>query len=100
VSNLIGNILKYTMKNTRVFISASEKNGGVVIEFKNISSYPVDFDAEEIVGRFVRGDKSRSAEGHGLGLAIAKSYTELCGGRLDVVIDGDMFKVLITFPKC
>ena len=100
VSNLIGNILKYTMKNTRVFISASEKNGRVVIEFKNIASYPVDFDAEEIVGRFVRGDKSRSEEGHGLGLAIAKSYTELCGGRLDVVIDGDMFKVMITFPKC
>lgn len=99
VSNLIDNILKYTMKNTRVFITASEKDGMVEMEFKNISSYPLNFNAEEITGRFVRGDESRTAEGHGLGLAIAKSYTEICGGSFTVVVDGDMFKAILRFKK-
>ncbi len=99
LSNLINNILKYTLKNTRVFISAYEKGGNVEIEFKNISAYPLDFNAEEITQRFVRGDESRTAEGNGLGLAIAKSYTELCGGSFDVIVDGDMFKAVIKFNK-
>ncbi len=99
VSNLIDNILKYTMKNTRVFITASEKDGMVEMEFKNISSYPLNFNAEEITGRFVRGDESRTAEGHGLGLAIAKSYTEICGGSFEIVVDGDMFKAILKFKK-
>lgn len=99
MSNLINNILKYTMKNTRVFISACEKDGNVEIEFKNISAYPLNFNAEEITFRFVRGDESRTAEGNGLGLAIAKSYTELCGGSFDVVVDGDMFKAILNFKK-
>ncbi len=99
MSNLINNILKYTMKNTRVFISAYEKDGNVEIEFKNISAYPLNFNAEEITQRFVRGDESRTAEGNGLGLAIAKSYTELCGGRFDVAADGDMFKAILKFKK-
>lgn len=99
VSNLIDNILKYTMKNTRVFITASEKDGMVEMEFKNISSYPLNFNAEEITGRFVRGDESRTAEGHGLGLAIAKSYTEICGGSFEIVVDGDMFKAILRFRK-
>ncbi len=59
----------------------------------------MDFSAEEIVGRFVRGDESRTAEGNGLGLAIAKSYTEICNGKFDVIIDGDMFKAIIRFRK-
>ncbi len=99
ISNLINNILKYSMKNTRVFISAFEESGEVVMEFKNIASYPMDFSAKEIVGRFVRGDESRTQEGNGLGLAIAKSYTEICNGKFDVIIDGDMFKVIIRFRK-
>ncbi len=99
ISNLINNILKYTMKNTRVFISAYEENGEVVMEFKNIASYPMDFSADEIVGRFVRGDESRTQEGNGLGLAIAKSYTEICNGKFDVIIDGDMFKAILKFRK-
>ncbi|MBE7029415.1 MAG: HAMP domain-containing histidine kinase [Ruminococcaceae bacterium] len=99
VSNLINNILKYSMKNTRVFITASEKDEEVVIEFKNIASYPMNFNAEQIVGRFVRGDESRTQEGNGLGLAIAKSYTEICNGKFEIVIDGDMFKVIIKFKK-
>ena len=99
VNNLINNILKYAMKNTRVFIIAFEKDEDVVIEFKNIAAYPMEFTADEIVGRFVRGDESRTADGNGLGLAIAKSYTEICGGNFEVVIDGDMFKVLLKFRK-
>ena len=99
VSNLINNILKYTLKNTRVFITASEKDGNVIIEFKNIASYPMNLNADEITQRFVRGDESRTAEGNGLGLAIAKSYTEICNGKFDVVIDGDMFKAILTFRK-
>lgn len=98
ISNLLHNILKYSMKQTRVFISAVEKDGQAVIEFKNISAYPMNFEAQDIVGRFVRGDESRTTEGNGLGLAIAKSYTELCGGKLEIVIDGDMFKTLLYFP--
>ena len=98
VGNLIGNILKYAMKDTRVFITAVRREGQILMEFKNISAYPIEFDAEEIVGRFVRGDSSRSTEGSGLGLAIAKSYTELCGGRMEVTVDGDLFKVILTFP--
>ena len=99
IGNLIENILKYTMKNTRVFITARAVGGEVFVEFKNISSYPMDFDAEDIVGRFVRGDKSRTEDGNGLGLAIAKSYTELCGGGFEVILDGDMFKVILKFKK-
>ncbi len=99
ISNLINNILKYTMKNTRVFITASEKNGEILLEFKNISSYPMDFTADDIVGRFVRGDASRTGDGNGLGLAIAKSYTELCGGKFEVKLDGDLFKVILKFKK-
>ena len=99
VSNLISNILKYTMKNTRVFITASEKDGMIVMEFKNISAYPLNFNVEEITQRFVRGDESRTAEGNGLGLAIAKSYTEICNGTFDIVVDGDMFKAILKFKK-
>ena len=99
VSNLISNILKYTMKNTRVFITAAEKNGMIIMEFKNISAYPLDFDVEEITQRFVRGDESRTAEGNGLGLAIAKSYTEICNGAFEIVVDGDMFKAILKFRK-
>ena len=99
LSNLINNILKYAMKNTRVFITASEKNDMIEMEFKNISAYPLNFNVEEITQRFVRGDESRTAEGNGLGLAIAKSYTEICNGTFDIVVDGDMFKAILKFKK-
>ncbi|MBQ4100362.1 MAG: HAMP domain-containing histidine kinase, partial [Oscillospiraceae bacterium] len=99
IGNLIGNILKYSLTGTRAFIEAQEKDGYIEIWFKNISSYPMDFDEEEIIGRFVRGDESRTIEGNGLGLAIAKTYTELCGGSFNIVIDGDMFKAQIKFTK-
>ena len=99
LSNLINNILKYAMKNTRVFITASEKDGMIEMEFKNISAYPLNFNVEEITQRFDRGDESRTAEGNGLGLAIAKSYTEICNGTFDIVVDGDMFKAILKFKK-
>ncbi len=99
LGNLIDNVLKYTLKSTRVFITAAEKDGKVEIEFKNVSAFPLDFDAEEITGRFVRGDSSRTLEGNGLGLAIAKSYTELCGGIFEIELDGDMFKAKLIFEK-
>lgn len=99
IGNLINNILKYSLKNTRVFITAEEKNSEIVLEFKNMSAYPLDFDAEEIMGRFVRGDEARTTEGSGLGLAIAKTYTELCNGKMEIVLDGDMFKALLKFRK-
>ncbi len=99
VNNLINNILKYSLKNTRAFISAYEKDEFIIAEFKNISSYPMNFNAEDIVGRFVRGDESRTTDGNGLGLAIAKSYTEICGGKFEIVVDGDMFKSIMKFSK-
>ncbi len=97
LDNLISNILKYSLKNTRVFLTVTEKEGQVELECKNISAYPLDFDVEEITQRFVRGDESRTTEGNGLGLAIAKSYTEICGGKFEIVIDGDMFKAILRF---
>ncbi len=99
LGNLIDNALKYAMKGTRVFVSATARENRIVIEIKNISAYQMDFDADEITGRFVRGDKARASDGNGLGLAIAKSYTEVCGGKFDVIIDGDLFKVVISFEK-
>ena len=87
------------MKNTRVFITAFEKGGMIVMEFKNISTYPLNFNVEEITQRFVRGDESRTAEGNGLGIAIVKSYTEICNGAFEIVVDGDMFKVILKFRK-
>lgn len=99
LGNLINNILKYAMKNTRVFITASEKDGMITMELKNVSAYPLNFNVEEITQRFVRGDESRTAEGNGLGLAIAKSYTEICNGTFEIVVDGDMFKTILKFKK-
>lgn len=99
ISNLINNALKYSMKNTRVFVSAYEEDAQVIIELKNVASYAMEFDADEIMGRFVRGDEARTTEGSGLGLAIAKSYTEASGGKFNVVVDGDLFKAIIKFNK-
>ncbi|MDO4271349.1 MAG: HAMP domain-containing sensor histidine kinase [Eubacteriales bacterium] len=99
MENLIGNCVKYAMPGTRVFITVAEpEDRTAVIELKNIANYAMDFDAGEITERFVRGDAARSTEGSGLGLAIAKSYVTACGGTLAVDVDGDLFKVRISFP--
>lgn len=97
MENLIGNCIKYAMPGTRVFISVKQEENSSVIELKNIANYAMDFDVSEITERFVRGDAARSTEGSGLGLAIAKSYVEACGGTFMVSVDGDLFKVQITF---
>ncbi|MBR6825545.1 MAG: HAMP domain-containing histidine kinase [Oscillospiraceae bacterium] len=98
LGNLIQNAVKYSMPGTRVFLSGYKEAGRVVIECKNTSAYPLDFSPEEIIGRFVRGDSARTTEGNGLGLPIAKSYTELCGGDFRLILDGDLFKVILSFP--
>ncbi len=97
--NLIVNAVKYSMKNTRVYISAANDKDKVRIEIKNIASYRMNFDGRDITGRFVRGDESRSGEGNGLGLAIAKSYVEVCGGKFEVIVDGDLFKVCVVLER-
>lgn len=97
--NLFTNISKYAMANSRVYLEIKETDDEVIIEFKNISATQMNFSAEEIVERFVRGDKSRHEAGSGLGLAIAKSFTEIQNGKFEIEIDGDLFKVIITFKK-
>ncbi|WP_252225341.1 histidine kinase dimerization/phospho-acceptor domain-containing protein [Clostridium sp. ZBS2] len=97
--NLISNILKYSMKNSRVYIEVFEENEYISIVFKNISEYQVDFTEEEILERFKRGDSSRTTEGSGLGLSIAKSLVELQGGQFTISIDGDLFKVVVNLKK-
>ncbi|MGG4455320.1 histidine kinase dimerization/phospho-acceptor domain-containing protein [Brevibacillus porteri] len=97
--NLIGNALKYSMPNTRVLIHLAETQDEVILTFKNVSAYEIDFDAQELFERFKRADQSRHTEGSGLGLAIAKSIVELQGGRLSIEIDGDYFKVIVVFRK-
>ncbi|WP_309249430.1 HAMP domain-containing sensor histidine kinase [Clostridium estertheticum] len=97
--NLINNILKYTLPKTRVYIDLIERDNQIIINMKNISSYEMDFDNEEIFERFIRGDKSRNTEGSGLGLSIAKSIIDLQGGRLSIEIDGDLFKAKVIIPS-
>lgn len=94
--NLIGNILKYSLENTRVYISVETHNNKVTISFKNVTKYELSENTDELFERFKRGDTSRHTDGSGLGLAIAKSIVDLHGGNLDIEVDGDLFKVMIT----
>ena len=95
--NLISNILKYSLPSSRVYIDMSLDMNKVLIVLKNISAYEMNFNPNDIAERFVRGDKSRNTDGSGLGLSIAKSFTELQGGEFNIYIDGDLFKVAISF---
>ena len=95
--NLFMNISKYALAHTRVYIDIIEKDKHVSIIFKNISEAEMTFNENEIVERFVQGDKSRNSHGSGLGLAIVKSFTEIQGGQFHVELDGDLFKTVITF---
>ena len=96
--NLLSNICKYAMPGTRVYFTSEVLDSRVQISFKNISNYPLDITADELMERFVRGDSSRSTEGSGLGLSIAQSLTGLQKGSFDLVVDGDLFKANISFP--
>lgn len=96
--NLISNISKYAQPGSRVYIQVLQQDTSTLVIFKNISAYEMTFDATNITERFNRGDASRHTEGSGLGLAIAKSLTELQNGSFEIYIDGDLFKVTLTFP--
>ena len=96
LGNALSNVVKYAMPGTRVYVEAQRRGQKVEISIKNISARMLDVSAEELMERFVRGDASRNTEGNGLGLNIAKSLMELQGGRLDLVVDGDLFKVILT----
>ncbi len=96
--NLMSNICKYALPGTRVYLSLEDMGGDAVISFKNTSRDQLNLSPEELMERFVRGDGSRSSEGSGLGLGIAKSLTELQGGKMEISCDGDLFKVVLRFP--
>ena len=99
LGNLFSNICKYAMPGTRVYFESAADEKTVSITFKNISKYELNIPAEELMARFVRGDRSRHTEGSGLGLSIAQSLTELQGGTFRIEIDGDLFKAIVTFPQ-
>lgn len=95
--NLYTNILKYAMPQTRVYVTVQKRGDEVCIELKNISGSELNVAPESLTERFVRGDSARSSEGSGLGLAIARSFVELQGGRMEISVDGDLFKVTLFF---
>ena len=99
MENLLSNISKYSLSNTRVYIDITEIGGRVKLIMKNISSYELNFDPEEIMERFKRADDSRNTEGSGLGLAIARDLIKLQGGEFAIDIDGDLFKSIIEFDS-
>lgn len=98
LDNLMGNICKYSLEHTRVYVQTQAQDGQLRITFKNISREPLNISEEELMERFVRGDASRNTEGSGLGLSIARSLTELMGGSFALSIDGDLFKAQLSFP--
>ena len=98
MSNLLSNTVKYALPGTRVYVDLMKLDGKVIISMKNISREELNVNADELIERFVRGDASRNTEGSGLGLNIAKSLMELQKGELQVLVDGDLFKVTMIFP--
>ena len=98
VQNLLENALKYSLENTRIYIETKKQGDWIQTVMRNIASYEMDFEPEEIMERFGRGDKARTTQGHGLGLAIASAYAANMDGTLNVEIDGDLFKVILEFP--
>lgn len=99
VQNLLDNAIKYSMDGTRIYMNIFQKGDQFGLEIKNVSSYEMDFKADDMRERFVRADKSRNTEGSGLGLAIAQTYTESCGGTFITDIDGDVFRAGFLFKE-
>lgn len=99
LENLYGNVVKYAMPGTRVYIASEKKDGKVFFTMKNISEHPLNINAEELTERFIRGDVSRSTEGSGLGLSIAQNLTKLQHGEFSIYLDGDLFKVTVAFDE-
>lgn len=106
LENLFGNAIKYALENSRVYVDiygaqrASDGKPVSVLEMKNVSKYPLNIPAEELMERFKRGDESRTTEGSGLGLSIARDLINMQNGRFDLLIDGDLFKAIITLDDC
>ncbi len=98
MENLLSNVFKYAQPGSRVYIDTSCQNGQVLVTLKNVSAFELNIHADELMERFKRGDESRSSEGSGLGLSIARSLTELQGGSFTLAIDGDLFKVTVIMP--
>ena len=99
LDNLLANCSKYAMEGTRVYVDLIRGKGQVILSVKNISREPLNVSAERLMERFVRGEESRSGEGSGLGLSIARSLTELQGGTFELAVDGDLFKAVVTLPQ-
>ena len=99
LENLFNNVAKYAMENTRVYVDLIDLGTEIKFSIKNISEQRLNIEAKDLTERFIRGDISRSTEGSGLGLSIAKNLTELQGGKFSIYLDGDLFRVTITFPK-
>ena len=100
LENIYNNAAKYAMEGTRIYADLQTLDGKVIFSLKNISEQPLNISsAEELTERFIRGDLSRSTEGSGLGLSIAKTLTTMMGGTFDLYLDGDLFKVVIIFDK-
>ncbi len=99
VENLFNNICKYALEGTRVYIDMAKRDGKIEVSIKNISRQQMNVRPEELTERFIRGDSSRTTEGSGLGLSIAKSLVQVHGGSFEILMDGDLFKVLLSFPE-
>ncbi len=98
LENLISNIIKYSMPNSRVYVDIFKMDDMGVLIIKNISASSIDITPEQLMDRFVRGDVSRTTEGSGLGLSIAKSLSEIQNGKFEINIDGDLFKAIVMMP--
>lgn len=98
LSNLLSNIAKYAMTNSRVYITVNDNSNYGILTIKNISAEQLNISAEQLTERFIRGDSSRATEGSGLGLSIAQSLTQLQNGIFEIEVDGDLFKVTVKMP--
>ena len=99
MENLFNNICKYALEGTRVYIDMAQNEGRIALAFKNISRQQMNISPEELTERFIRGDSSRTTEGSGLGLSIAKNLIQVQGGAFEILLDGDLFKVVMEFPE-
>ena len=98
MENLLSNVIKYAMHDSRVYVDIFKMDGYGVLVMKNFSAAPIDFDETRLTERFVRGDTARTTEGSGLGLSITQSLAEIQGGTFGIQVDGDLFKSIVSIP--
>lgn len=99
VQNLLDNAVKYSMDGTRIYVKTYGREGKVYLEIINVSAYPIEYEENELKGKFVRGDKSRNTDGNGLGLAIVDAYTQALGGEFHINVIGDTFQAVVEFEE-